>query len=75
MTAEYLGKSHIIWYDDNNPDPRLEQMMKKAMRSCALVFLYRCGSRVSSPPVRYYWRMMNEYPSMRIYQLEVRDGE
>ncbi|WP_242053761.1 hypothetical protein [Nostoc sp. FACHB-888] len=75
MAAEYLGKSHIIWYDDANPDPSLEQMMKKAMRSCEPVFLYRCGGRVSSPPTGYYWRMMDEYPSMRIYQLELKDGE
>ena len=33
MAAEYFGKSHnIIWYDDANPDPAREQMMKKAMR-------------------------------------------
>lgn len=32
MAAEYLGKSHIIWYDDASPDPAREQMMKKAMR-------------------------------------------
>lgn len=75
MAAGYEGKSHIIWYDSDNPDSSLEQMIKKAMRSCEPVFLYRCGGRVSSPPVGYCWRMMNEYPSMRIYQLEVKDGE
>ncbi|MHC5822268.1 MAG: hypothetical protein ACYT04_42105 [Nostoc sp.] len=32
MAAGYNGKSHIIWYDSDNPDPAREQMMKKAMR-------------------------------------------
>ena len=75
LNAGYSGKSHLIWYNSENPDPAREQMMKKAMRSCEPVFLYGCGDRVSSPPTGYYWRMMDEYPSMRIYQLEVRDGE
>jgi hypothetical protein len=26
------------------------------------------------PPQGYYWRMMDEHPSMKIYQLEVRDA-
>ncbi len=75
LNAGYFGKSHIIWYDDTNPDPAREKMMKKAMRSCEPVFLYCCGGMVSSPPTGYYWRMMDEHPSMRIYQLELTDGE
>ncbi|NEU77590.1 hypothetical protein G1O98_00435 [Nostoc sp. UIC10630] len=75
LNAGYSGKSHLIWYNSENPDPAREQMIKKAMRSCEPVFLYRCGSRVSSPPTGYYWRMMDEHPSMRIYQLELKDGE
>lgn len=75
LNASYLGKSHIIWYDSDNPDPSLERMMKKAIRQGEPVFLYRCGGRVSPLPTGYYWRMMAEHPSMRIYQLEVRDDE
>ncbi|MCW5318173.1 hypothetical protein GTQ43_31845 [Nostoc sp. KVJ3] len=75
MAAGYEGKSHLVWYDSDNPDPAREQMIKKAMRSCEPVFLYRCGGRVSPPPTGYYWRMMDEHPSMRIYQLELKDGE
>jgi len=83
MAVGYFGKSHIIWYDSDacggrlrhRPDPSLEQVMKKVVRSGEPTFLYRCGGRVSSPPTGYYWRMMDEYPSMRIYQLEVKDGE
>ncbi|WP_292793456.1 hypothetical protein [Nostoc sp. NMS7] len=75
MAAEYLGKSHIIWYDDANPDPAREQTVKKIVRSGEPVFLYRCGGKVQPPPKGYYWRMMQEHPSMRIYQLEIKDGE
>ncbi|MBW4566174.1 MAG: hypothetical protein KME32_34895 [Mojavia pulchra JT2-VF2] len=75
LNAGYHGNSHIIWYNSEQLDLSLEQMLKKAIRSCEPVFLYRCGSRLSLLPETYYWRMMGEHPSMRIYQLEVRDGE
>ncbi|QIR41747.1 hypothetical protein HCG51_34235 (plasmid) [Tolypothrix sp. PCC 7910] len=75
MAAGYFGKSHIIWYDSNNPDPSLEQTVKKIVRSGEPIFLYRCGGRAMPLPTGYYWRMMEEHPSMRIYQLEVKDGE
>ncbi|MBD2364741.1 hypothetical protein H6G36_26815 [Anabaena minutissima FACHB-250] len=73
LNAGYFGKSYLIWYNSNELDPSLERMMKKAMRQGEPVFLYRCGGRVSPLPTGYYWRMMDEHPSMRIYQLEVRD--
>lgn len=75
LSAGYSGKSHLIWYDSDRLDPSLERMMKKAIRQDEPIFLYRCGGRVSPLPQGYYWRMMNEHPSMRIYQLEVRDDE
>ncbi|BAY41668.1 hypothetical protein NIES2111_60640 (plasmid) [Nostoc sp. NIES-2111] len=75
LNAGYSGKSHIIWHNSDELDPRLEQMLQKAMRRGEPVFLYRCGGRLSPLPEGYYWRMMGEHPSMRIYQLEVRDGE
>lgn len=75
LNAGYFGKSHLIWYDSDHPDKSLEQVIKKVMRRGEPVFLYRQGGRVLSPPQGYYWRMMAEHPSMRIYQLEVRDGE
>ncbi|MFN6156048.1 MAG: hypothetical protein ACK4YK_16190 [Dolichospermum sp.] len=43
-----------------------------AMRRDEPVFIYRCGGRVLLAPNGYYWRMMDEHPSMRIYQLEVK---
>ncbi|MFS0518506.1 hypothetical protein ACEYW6_27955 [Nostoc sp. UIC 10607] len=75
LNAGYSGKSHLIWYNSENPDTTLEQTVKKVMKRDEPIFLYRCGGRVSSLPTGYYWRMMDEYPSMRIYQLEVKDGE
>lgn len=75
MAAGYFGKAHIIWYDSDNPDPSLEQTVKKVIHRDEPIFLYCCGGRVSSPPAGYYWWMMDEYPSMRIYQLELKDGE
>ncbi len=73
MAAGYLGKSHLFWYDSDKPDPSLEQVVKKVIRRDEPIFLYRCGGRVSPAPNGYYWRMMGEHPSMRVYQLEIED--
>ncbi|MHC5771710.1 MAG: hypothetical protein ACYTXI_40420 [Nostoc sp.] len=72
MAAGYEGKSHLVWYNSDNPDTTLEQTVKKVMKRDEPIFLYRCGSKVQSPPTRYYWRMMDE---LRIYKLELKDGE
>lgn len=74
IAAGYFGNSHIIWYDADNPDPSLERLIKKLARGREPVLLYRCGGRAPLPPNGHCWRMMNEYSSMRIYQLEVRDS-
>ncbi len=73
IAAGYFGRSHLIWYDSDNPDPTLEKDVKKAMRRGEPIFLYRIGGRAMSLPEGYYWRMMDEHPSMRIYQLEVKE--
>ncbi len=74
INAGYKGRSHIIWYDNaKKPDPSLEDAVKSGISRDEPTFLYRCGNRVQSPPDGYYWRMMNEHPSTRIYQLEVRE--
>ncbi|WP_414756191.1 hypothetical protein [Anabaena sp. CCY 9910] len=76
LNVGYFGKSHIIWYNGDELKPSLEQMVKKAMRRDEPVFLYCCDARVSPLPTEYYyWRMMNEHPSMRIYQLEIKDKD
>jgi len=41
----------VCWYDDGNPNPSLERVMKKAMRSCEPIFLYRYGGKVSDLPM------------------------
>ncbi len=73
MAAEYFGKSHLFWYNSAKPDPRLEQEVKKVMKRDEPIFLYRCSDRSMPLPQGYYWRMVPEHPSMRVYQLEVRE--
>jgi hypothetical protein len=75
ISAGYFGRSHLLWYDSDNPDPSLEKVVKKVMRCDEPVFLYRIGGKVQTPPNGYYWRIMGEHPSMRVYQLETRAGE
>lgn len=70
-----IGKSHIIWYDSDKPDPSLEEVIKKLIHRDEPIFLYRCGGRVMPTPDGYYWRTMEEHPSMRVYQLEVKKLE
>lgn len=76
MNAGYFGKSHIIWYDSDNPDPSQENLVAKLSRNLKEpVFLYRLGGRVQLAPDEFYWRMIQEHPSMRVYQLEMKDKE
>ena len=72
LHAEYLGKSHLIWYNSDYPDPSLEKLIKKIHRD-EPIFLYRCGNIALPLPQEHYWRMMSEHPSMRVYQLETKD--
>ena len=74
IAAGYFGRSHLVWYD-NNPDPSLEKLIKKLIRHDEPIFLYRCGGKAMSAPQGYYWRMMEEQPSMKIYQLEIRNSD
>lgn len=75
MASDYFDKSHLIWYDSDKADPKLKQVVKKVIRSGQPVFLYRCGSRTMPVEEGYYWRMMGEHPSMRIYQLEIKNDD
>ncbi|BCL39698.1 hypothetical protein NSMS1_61450 (plasmid) [Nostoc sp. MS1] len=54
-------------------DFSLKQRLQKAMHRGKPIFLYHYGGRIMPPSQSYYWRMMNEHPSMKIYQLEVRN--
>ncbi len=71
IAAGYVGRSHIIWYNSDSPDPSLEKAVRKAMHHGEPIFLYRMGAKSMQLPDGYYWRMVQEHPSMRIYQLEV----
>ncbi|NJO63042.1 MAG: hypothetical protein HC836_33930 [Richelia sp. RM2_1_2] len=64
--------SHLIWYDSDNPDPSLGKLIKKLIHRDEPIFLYRCGDRAMPAPQGYYWRIISEHPSTRIYQLEVK---
>ncbi len=75
MAAEYFGKSHLFWYNSAKPDQRLEKALKKVIYRDEPIFLYRCSDRTMPLPQGHYWRMIQEHPSMRIYQLEFKDED
>jgi hypothetical protein len=72
LSAEYFGRAHIIW---DSGDQNLLKTTLTGLLKDEPVFLYRCGDRPSQPPIGCYWRLMGEHPSLRIYQLEVREEE
>jgi hypothetical protein len=72
LNAGYLGRSHLIW-DSGDQDWR--KIILTGLLKNEPVFLYRCGDRPSPPPDNCYWRLMPEHPSLRMYQLEVREDE
>lgn len=75
VSAGYWGNSHLIWYNDTEPSSDLEQALKEAIQQREPTFLYRVGSRTLGPPDGFYWRMITEHPSTRIYELEVKNNE
>ena len=73
MAAGYQAKAHIIW-DSPETSEDLGSLFKSSLRRDEPTFLYRCGDRPTSPPTGYYWRLMPEYPTLRMYQLERQEG-
>ncbi len=73
MGVGYFGKSHLFWYNSAKPDQKLEQALKKVIHRDEPIFLYRCSDRTMPVSEGYYWRMMPEHPSVRVYQLEVKE--
>ena len=71
IAAGYQAKAHIIW-DSPETDISLDALPKGSLRRCEPIFLYRCGERPMTPPAKYYWRLMSEYPTLRMYQLELK---
>ena len=74
LKAGYTGKAHLFWLDSEYDSAVLKKQRQLARRN-QLVFLYRCGDRTPPSPDGYYWRLMPEHGSMRIYQLEVKTDE
>lgn len=72
LHAGYWGRSHVIW---DCGDQNLLKTTLTGLLKDELVFLYRCGDRPSPPPRGCYWRLMGEHPSLRIYQLEVKEDD
>lgn len=73
MAAGYQAKAHIIWDNPEAPIP-LDRVFQDSLRRDEPTFLYRCGARPLQPPSGRYWRLMSEYPTLRVYQLERREG-
>lgn len=72
MAAGYRAKAHIIW-DSPDAPIKLDGVLKDSLRRDEPTFLYRCGARPMQPPIGFYWRLMSEYPTLRIYQLEQKE--
>ena len=72
MAAGYKARAHVIW-DSSGTDFKVDKIFRGKFKRHELVFLYRCGDRPMQPPTGYYWRLMSEYPSLRMYQLEPKE--
>jgi hypothetical protein len=74
MHADYFGQAHLFWLH-TQAEPVQNRELQHCHRRGEPVLGYRCGTRMPAPPSGYYWRLMPEYSSMRIYQLEVKDDD
>ncbi|MBD1999223.1 hypothetical protein H6G00_21840 [Leptolyngbya sp. FACHB-541] len=74
FNAGYFGRSHLFWLQPEG-SVELNRLLQQLHRQGEPVLAYRCGARTSPPPAEFYWRLMSEHPSMRIYQLEVKQDD
>ena len=74
LNAGYLGQAHLFWLRSQT-DRTLEKQTRRLHRRGEPILGYRCGDQVSPPPQGFYWRMMPEHLSMRVYQFEVRQDD
>ena len=72
MAAGYEARAHIVW-DSSEAELNLDAVLKGFLKRGEPTFLYRCGDRPIQPPNGYYWRLMTEYPTLRMYQLELKN--
>ena len=78
MAAGYQARAHIIWDQlgaDIALDDVLKTVLKTGLKRHEPIFLYRCGDRPMQPPSGYYWRLMSEYSTLRMYQLEPKEAQ
>lgn len=73
MAAGYRAKAHFVW-DSPDAPLKLDSVFRGNLRRDEPTFLYRCGNRPMQPPSGCYWRLVPEYPSLRIYQLERKES-
>ncbi|MEM9214687.1 MAG: hypothetical protein AAGD25_10105 [Cyanobacteria bacterium P01_F01_bin.150] len=66
----YRGNAQVIWYNEDVSNDWVQEALQEGIRKDEPVLLYRTGMTTSSAPTGYYWRMVPEHPSTRIYQLE-----
>ena len=72
MGAGYFGKAHLIWDDGQD---REREIFTALMRK-EPIFLYRQEARPTPTAEGYYWQLIGEHPSLRVYQLQVEiEGE
>ncbi|MBD1913459.1 MULTISPECIES: hypothetical protein [unclassified Leptolyngbya] len=65
------GVSHLFWV---LPQDDLRQKLQRLYRNGHIILGYRCGDRMAPPPNGFYWRMVTQHKSTRIYQLKVKDN-
>ena len=71
MSSGYFGQAHLFW--DNGKDR--ERDIFTALLQNEPIFLYRLGARPTPNVEGYYWRLIGEHPSLRVYQLEMKIEE
>ena len=71
MSSGYFSQAHLFW--DNGKDR--ERDIFTALLQNELIFLYRLGARPTPNIEGYYWRLIDEHPSLRVYQLEMKIEE
>lgn len=72
LAAGYQAEAHIIW-DGPAADANRKAVIKNSLRHHEPVFLYRLSDHPMPPPAGYYWRLVPEYPTLRVYQLELKN--
>jgi len=72
IAAGYKARAHMVW-DSSGGDFKLDEVLRNKLKRHEPVFLYRCGDRPMLPSTGCYWRLMTEYPTLRMYQLDLKE--